>query len=401
MSPWKKRFPLLVQRPSLVYLDSAATSQKPQEVIDAMLDYLQKECGTVHRAVYSLASEATWRYNQVRDLVRDFIGARTSQEVIFTRGTTQGINLVAFSFGEAFVQEGDEIIVCETEHHANIVPWQMLCRRKKAVCKVLPVNNEGEISLSLLRECLSSKTVKLVAIAALANATGVTHPVREVISLAHEYGAKVLVDAAQAVAHGPCSVQELDADFLVFSAHKMYGPTGVGILYGKQELLEAMPPYETGGDMIQKVSFTKTTFQDPPLKFEAGTPSIAEVLGLGGAIQFLQEIGWSKLHAYEEELAVYAQGALSRIPGLSFLVKPKVPSSIVSFSCEGCHPLDIGMMLDSREICVRTGHLCAQPALQRFGRTAVVRASLALYTEKEDIDRLTEALKETICLLRS
>ena len=393
----KVHFPLLENDKELVYLDSAATTQKPFAVIDAMRFYLQEACGTVHRAVYSLAAEATRHMHAIRQQTASFIGANSSEEIIFTRGATQGINLVAFSFGELFVHEGDEILICETEHHANIVPWQQLCQRKKAHLRIIPVNDQGMIDLVQLQMMFSSR-VKLIAIAWLANATGVIHPVYDVIRMAHARGIVVLVDAAQMVAHRLLCVAELDADFVVFSAHKMYGPTALGILYGKSKWLEAMIPYETGGDMIEEVSFTKTTFQNPPLRFEAGTPSIGEIFGFGAAMTFLQEIGMAALAYHEEELSAYAVEKMRAVFDLAFLVPPQ--SSIISFTCQGCHPLDLGALLDSKKVCVRTGHLCAQPALRRFGKSSVMRLSLGMYNSKEDIDRFITALCEGIDFLR-
>lgn len=397
----REYFPIFLDKkePSLIYLDSAATSQKPKEVIEATTSFFSQECGTVHRAIYRLAAQATEKYNEVRESVKKFIGAKFVEEIIFTRGTTESINLVASSFGKAFVGEGDEILVVETEHHSNIVPWQMLCKERKATLHVIPVDDNGEILLDVLAAKISSK-VKLIAIAHVANATGVIHPIEQVIKLAHKYGCKVFVDAAQSISHIPISVQKWDVDFLAFSGHKMYGPTGVGILYGKKELLEKMPPYQGGGDMIQSVSFDETTFQDLPLKFEAGTPSIAQVIGLGAAIQFIQRIGFAKIQSLEHELTDYAMIELSKIPGLIFLSHPKKRSSIISFNCEGCHPLDVGTLLDARGIAVRTGHLCAQPALKRFGVSSTIRVSFGIYNTLEEIDALVLALEQIVQILR-
>ena len=395
----KELFPIFTNSPSLVYLDSAATTQKPKVVIDAMDQFLSAEYGTVHRAVYSLAAQATERYNRVREAVQAFLHAKSSSEIIFTKGTTEGINLVAFSFGEAFIQEGDEILIVETEHHANIVPWQMLCSRKKAFLRVLPVDDRGDISLEQLQARLSSK-VKLLAVSYVSNATGAVHPIEQIISLAHAFGTKVLVDAAQAVSHYPIDVQSLDVDFLVFSGHKIYGPTGIGVLYGKEALLNAMPPYQGGGDMIQTVAFDQTTYQKPPLKFEAGTPAIVEVIGLGAAIAFIQGIGFSQIQSMERALLDYALIKLKEIPEVVFLSEPKQRASLLSFVCKGCHPLDIGSMLSLRNIAVRTGHLCAQPALRRFGHTFVVRVSFAIYNTQEEIDFLVQSLQEIVLLLK-
>ncbi len=397
----RKEFPLFAKEKNLpcIYFDSAATSQKPQEVITAMTKYFSEECGTVHRAIYSLAREATAKYDATRELVRQFIGAKESSEVIFTKGTTESINLVAFSYGKAFLREGDEILIVETEHHSNIVPWQMLCAETGATLQVIPVDDGGEIALEQFVKMLSSR-VKLVSLAYIANATGVIHPVAEVVRLAHEFGAKVLIDAAQAISHMRIDVQRLDVDFLVFSGHKMYGPTGIGILYGKKHLLESMPPYQGGGDMIRSVSFEKTTYQGPPLRFEAGTPNIAATMGLHAAIGFMHKIGLDKVEAWEKTLTEYALASLAKIPGIHFLSKPRHRSSIISFNCEGCHSLDVGTLLDTRGISVRTGHLCAQPALRRFGVSSTIRVSFAVYNTLEEIDRFILALKEVVGILR-
>lgn len=394
----KEQFPLFEAHPSFVYLDSAATTQKPQCVIEAMSRFLTKEYGTVHRAVYRLAAQATSHYDAVREKVQRLLHAKEKEEIIFTRGTTDGINLVASCFGRAFVQKGDEILITETEHHSNIVPWQMLCQEFGAKLRVIPVDDNGEISLEIVESMLSS-SVKLVAIAHIANATGIMHPIKEVISLAHKVGAKVLVDAAQSISHYPINVQELDVDFLVFSGHKGYGPTGIGVLYGKRALLEAMPPYQGGGDMIRQVSFEGTTYQEIPLKFEAGTPSITEVIGLGAAIDFLQDVGFETISALDHDLLSYAVDSLSLIPQVKLLCKEGHKASMVSFTCEGCHPLDVGMLLDARGIAVRTGHLCAQPALARLGHTSVIRISFGLYNTRKDIDFLCKALQEVLLIL--
>lgn len=397
----RKHFPLLCNKggKNLVYLDSAATSQKPEEVIRAMTSFLEEEYGTVHRAIYGLAARSTQKYNEVRRSIQKFIHAEHAEEIIFTRGTTESINLVASCFGKGFIKQGDEILIIETEHHSNIVPWQIMAEERKAKLKIVPVDDNGEIQLEILSALLSSK-VKLIAIAHIANATGVIHPIKEVIQMAHLHGAKVLVDAAQSISHLPISVQDLDVDFLAFSGHKMYGPTGIGVLYGKKELLEAMPPYQGGGDMVETVSFDKTTYQPLPLKFEAGTPSIVEVIGLGAAVSFLQNIGFKKIHDLDEGLTAYAMEKLSAISEVRFLSHPKRRSSIISFNCEGCHPLDIGTLLDAKGIAVRTGHLCAQPALKRLGVNSTIRVSFGVYNSKEDVDRLINALKDAIVLLK-
>ncbi len=393
-------FPIFrIENPATcIYFDTAATSQKPQEVIDAMNLYFSQECGTVHRAIYSLAREVTAKYDETRELVKDFIGASESSEIVFTKGTTDGINLVASSYGRSFLSEGDEILITETEHHSNIVPWQMLSLEKGAVLKIIPVDDQGEIIVEQFVKMLSSK-VKLVSIAYIANATGVIHPIHEVIRISHQHGAKVLVDAAQAASHMPIDVQALDVDFLVFSGHKIYGPTGVGILYGKKELLEKMPPYQGGGDMIRSVTFEKTTYQEPPLRFEAGTPNISGVMGLHAAICFIQKVGVARIEAHEKLLTGYALRALEKVPAVKLLSQPKHRSSIISFNCEGCHPLDVGTLLDTRGIAVRTGHLCAQPALKRLGVTSTIRVSFGMYNTTQEIDVFIQSLKDVLSIL--
>ncbi len=400
MDQVRKQFPIFKPGNSLVYLDSAATSQKPQKVIDRMTRFLQEECGTVHRAVYALASEATGHYDGVRQLVKEFLDVPESGEIIFTRGTTDGINLVAASFGKAFLKEGDEILISETEHHSNIVPWQMICAEKKAVLRVIPVNDHGELLLDAYQKMLGPKT-KMVAIAHISNATGVIHPIEEVIALAHKHGAKVLIDAAQSVCHRSVSVKDLDADFLVFSGHKAYGPTGIGVLYGKKVLLDQMPPYQGGGDMVHQVTFEHTTYQPLPLKFEAGTPNIVEVMGLGAAIEFMQEVGLKKIEAFENSLTEYAFAKMKNIGGLKFISEAKLKSSILTFTVKDCHSLDIGTLLDVKGIAVRTGHLCAQPALKRFKIHSAVRVSFGVYNTLDEVDRFIKALEEVILMLRN
>jgi cysteine desulfurase / selenocysteine lyase len=393
----RKQFSIFDKK--IIYFDSAATCQKPKSVVDAMHDFLSRDYGTVHRAVYSLSAGSTSRYDAVRASVAAFIDAEEAGEIVFTKGTTDSINLVATCFGRSFVSEGDEILVCETEHHSNIVPWQILCDEKKARLKVIPVNARGEIELEAFSEMLSSK-VKLVAVAHVANATGVIHDIQKIIEIAHASGSKVLVDAAQSISHISISVRDLDADFLVFSGHKLYGPTGIGVLYGKKELLKAMDPYQGGGDMVNQVSFKKTTYQEAPLKFEAGTPNIVGVIGLGAALEFVKGLGQEEIAAWEKNLMDHAIKRLKEVPGLKFLVEPSKDSSLLSFNCDGCHPLDIGSLLDARGICVRTGHLCAQPALNRFGVNSVVRASFAVYNTLEEVDLLADAMQEIIKTLR-
>ena len=396
----RKKFPIFKPGRSLIYFDSAATSQKPQTVIDRMTYFLQEEYGTVHRAVYDLAAQATNHYDGVRQKVREFLDVPEEGEIIFTRGTTDGINLVASSFGKAFLKEGDEILISETEHHSNIVPWQMIAQEKKAHLKIIPVDDRGELHLDAYEKMLGPKT-KMVAIAHISNATGVIHPIKEIIRLAHKHGAKVLIDAAQSIPHRSVSMRDLNADFLVFSGHKAYGPTGIGILYGKKELLDRMPPYQGGGDMVHQVTFERSTYQPLPLKFEAGTPSIVEVMGLGAAIEFMQEVGLDQIEAHEKALTEYAFTKMNKIDGIRWISQGKEKSSILTFTIKDAHSLDIGTLLDVKGIAVRTGHLCAQPALKRFGVTSAIRVSFAVYNTLEEVDLFVKALEEVVLMLQN
>lgn len=379
----------------LVYLDSAATAQKPQCVIDAINQFYTSNYGTVHRAVYELALHATEKYQLVREKVRDLIGAKKAEEIIYTRGTTESINMIAYSYGKAFVKPGDEILITEMEHHSNIVPWQILCEDRGAQLKVVPVLDNGELDLDAFRKLLSDKT-RLVAITHISNTLGTINPVKELISEAHAAGAHVLIDGAQAIPHSPVNVADLDCDFYVFSVHKAFGPTGIGILYGKEELLDQLPPYQGGGDMIDKVSFEKTTYQTLPLKFEAGTPMIAEVMGLGAAIDYLNSVGMEKIREWEHQLLVYAQKQLEQVDSLKVIGRAKEKAAIISFLIEGVHHLDLGTFLDLQGVAVRTGHHCTQPLMQRFGIAGTTRASFALYNTKEDVDHFVLALKSVI-----
>lgn len=395
-------FPMLAKQmhgKPLVYLDSAATAMKPQVVIDKITDFYQNSYGTVHRAVYQLANKSTEEYNDVRDKVRDFLNAEKSEEIIFTRGTTDSINLVASCFGKAFIEEGDEILISEMEHHSNIVPWQLLCEEWGAVLKVIPINDDGEIIFDEFLAKLSNKT-KIVAVAHVSNALGTVNPIKEIVTCAHSVGAKVLVDGAQSVPHMKVDVQDLDADFYAFSAHKAYGPTGVGVLYGKYELLEAMPPREGGGDMIDTVSFTGTTFAKPPLRFEAGTPMIAQVLGMGAAIDYILDVGLEEIHAKEQKLLRQATESLEQIEGLRIIGSAQNKSAVISFVVEGVHPLDIGTMLDLKGVAIRTGHHCTQPLMKRFQVNATARASFSFYNTSEDVEVFCSSLKEIVDFLR-
>ncbi len=371
----------------LIYFDSAATSLKPQCVIDTMTDFYENHYGTVHRAIYGLSTRATDAFQQVRKKAADFIHAALPEEIIFTKGTTESINLIA----RCFIQPGDEVILSEIEHHSNIVPWQIM----GAALKIIPVNDEGEINLDAFKSLLTSKT-KLVSIAHISNALGTIHPIKEIIKLSHSAGAKVFIDGAQAAPHLSINVQDLDADFYAFSSHKMYGPTGVGILYGKMELLEQMPPFLGGGDMIDQVSFEKTSYAKPPLKFEAGTPMIAEVIGLGSAIDYLNSIGMEKICQWEHELLEYATEKLAALPKLRIIGTAKEKGAIISFILDGIHHLDAGTLLDLKGIAIRTGHHCAQPAMRRFGVSGTARISFGLYNTKEEVDNFVGHLQNII-----
>lgn len=379
----------------LVYLDSAATAQKPEAVIDSIASFYREHYGTVHRAIYELAIESSFRFEKVREQTRAFLNAKSTAEIIFTRGTTESINLVASSYGKAFINPGDEIIITEMEHHSNIVPWQMLCEERGAVLKVVPFNDQGILDLDAYRQMLSSKT-QFVSIAHISNTLGTVNPVKEMVKAAHAVGAYVLVDGAQAAPHRPVDVQDLDADFYVFSVHKAYGPTGIGVLYGKEALLNAMPPYQGGGDMIEKVTFEKTTYNVLPLKFEAGTPLIAEVMGLGATLEYLQKIGMESIHRSEQELLQYATQRFKEFPKVKIIGEAPEKGGVISFIVEGIHPLDIGTMLDLKGVAIRTGHLCAQPVMQHYGVTALARISIGLYTTKQDLDTFFTALNDVI-----
>lgn len=397
----REDFPMLsktMHGKPLVYLDTAATAQKPDTVIDAIDDFYRDHYGTVHRAVYELSTLSTVNYQKTREKVRDFIHAKEAHEIIFTRGTTESINLVAYSFGKAFIKPGDEILISEIEHHSNIVPWQIMAEDRGAILRVAPVNDLGELDLDAFKKMLNEKT-KLVSIAHISNALGTIHPVKEIISLAHKAGAKVLIDGAQASGHLPIDVQDLDADFYVFSGHKLYGPTGIGILYGKEALLEAMPPYQGGGDMIQSVTFEKTTYNVLPLKFEAGTPMIAEVIGLGASIDYVSKIGLDVISEHEKKLLEMATKELIAIPHLKIIGQARDKAGIISFVHDKAHSLDIGTLLDLKGVAIRTGHHCAQPAMKRFNVESTARASFGLYNTPEEVHYFINSLKDTLRLL--
>ncbi len=388
-------FPILAREVNgkpLVYLDNAATTQKPQSVIDAMTGYYTGYNSNIHRSSHLLAELATRGYEGARVKVKSFLNAAESHEIIFTRSATESVNLVAQTWGRQNIREGDEILVSEMEHHCNIVPWQMLCAEKGARLRVIPINDDGELLMDEYAVLLNERT-KFVGICHMSNALGTINSVGEVIRLAHAQGIPVLVDAAQSAYHIPIDVQELDADFLVFSGHKLYGPTGIGILYGKRSFLEAMPPWQGGGDMIETVSFSEgTTFNQIPYKFEAGTPHIEGAIGLGVAIDYLTGLGMDKIAAYEHALTAYGSEALSQVPGLRMVGTAKNKASVFSFTLGDIHPYDIGSLLDEQGIAIRTGQHCAHPVLQRMGVSATARASLALYNTRSEIDALVTGL---------
>jgi len=391
----RKDFPMLGQKmhdKPLVYLDSAATYQKPNAVIDAIAGFYRDHYGTVHRAIYQLAVWSTEHYQQTRQKVKAFLNAAQAEEIIFTRGATESINLVAYSFGKAFVKPGDEILISAMEHHSNIVPWQILCEDRRAHLKVIPMNERGELLLDEYARLLTPRT-RLVAFTHVSNALGTINPVKEMTAMAHQAGAKVLIDGSQSAPHMTVDVQDLDADFFVFSGHKVMGPTGVGVLYGKAGLLNEMPPYQGGGDMIESVYFDKTTYNVLPLKFEAGTPMIAEVMGLGAALDYIQSIGLEAIQAWEHELLVHATARLEQVPGLRIIGQAKEKGALISFVIDGIHSLDIGSLLDLKGIAIRTGHHCAQPVMRFFNVPTTARASFACYNTKEEIDYLADSLQ--------
>ena len=394
----KEDFPIFknkVYGKPYTYLDSAATTHKPQIVLDTLTNFYTNQYATVHRAVYDMSLKATELFQKARIAIQHFIGAPHPEEIIFTRGATESINMVAYSFGKGFVKPGDEIVISEIEHHSNIVPWQMLCEDRGAILKVIPVNDRGEIIIEEYKKLLGPKT-KLVAIAHISNSLGTIHPIKEIIDLAHGVGAKVLIDGAQSVPHVSINVTELDVDFYVFSGHKIYGPTGIGILYGKQDLLNAMPPYQGGGDMIDVVTFEKTTYNHLPFKFEAGTPIFAEAIGLGTAIDYVKNIGMKDISTYEKQLTAYALEGLKEIPGITLLGTSANKGSVISFNIKNIHPLDIGTLLDLQGIAIRTGTMCTQTALQRFKTNSVARISFGVYNNVEDINHFLESLKDII-----
>lgn len=393
---WHAHFPMLQATMSgkrLAYLDSAATALKPHKVAQVMTDYLTKHTSNVHRGIYRLSEENTNAYEIVRDQVKDFIHAHAREEIIFTRGSTEAINLVAQTWGRQNIGAGDEIVLTLLEHHSNIVPWQMLAEEKGAVIKVIPLTEQGQLDC-VAAEKLFSKRTKLLAMTMISNTLGVITPVEKLIALARSHGAHVLLDAAQAAPHQMLDVQALKADFMVFSAHKVFGPNGVGVLWGRQDLLEAMPPWQGGGNMIASVSFEKTTWNKLPEKFEAGTPVIAEVLGFGAALEFVSLVGWSEIHAKDEELNLAATKALSAIPGLKIFAQNAPKIATFGFMVEGLHPQDLGSVLDKEGVAIRTGHHCTQPLLKSFGQSALARASFGPYNTTQDIQQLVAGIEK-------
>jgi cysteine desulfurase/selenocysteine lyase len=391
----REQFPILNQEVNgkpLIYFDNAATTQKPLDVINSIRDYYLNYNANIHRGVHTLAEKATETYETARKKAMKFINAPSSEEIIFTYGTTDGINLVAHSLGKQVLKEGDEVIISAMEHHSNIVPWQMVCEEKRAVLKVAPIDDSGEIIYDAYLNLLNDKT-KIVSIVQVSNALGTVNPIKKICKDAHSVGAVVVVDGAQAAPHIEIDVQDLDCDLYAFSSHKMFGPTGVGVLYGKKEILEYMPPYRGGGEMIKEVTFEKTTFNDLPFKFEAGTPNIADVIGFGSAIDFINSFDKKEVFDFEQGLLKYSNEKLSEVDGLKFIGTARQKVSVIPFIIDNIHPFDIGMMLDAGGIAVRTGHHCTQPLMDFYNIEGTVRASLSLYNTKEEIDILVEKLK--------
>ena len=393
----RRDFPILGQQSHghpLAFLDSAASAQKPQRVIDAMSEFYSRDYANIHRGVYELSQRATEAFEAAREKVRAFLNAGEAREIIFVRGTTEAINLVAMTHGRKNVAAGDEILITAMEHHSNIVPWQLLCEERGANLVVAPIDDRGALLLDEFEKCLSPRT-RMVAVTHVSNALGSVNPVREITRLSHERGVPVLIDGAQAVPHGHVDVRELDCDFYAFSSHKLFGPTGIGVLYGRAELLESMPPYQGGGEMILSVSFEKSTWAEIPHKFEAGTPDIAGAVGLGAAIDYLGEVGFDRIAAHERDLLEYGTALLGAIPGLRLIGTAADKAAVLSFVLDGVHPHDVGTILDQEGIAVRTGHHCAQPVMDRFEVPATTRASVALYNTRAELDALARAILKT------
>lgn len=398
MTIHRNDFPILsreVYKHPLVYFDNAATTQKPQCVIDAISQEYREVNANVHRGIHYLSQQATELHEGAREIVRQFINARSTSEIVFTRGTTESINLVAFSYGEAFLKPGDEVILSVMEHHSNIVPWQLLRDRKGIVLKIVPMNDDGELDVAAYRQLFTERT-RLVSICHVSNVLGTINPAEEIVKIAHEAGAHVLLDGAQSVPHFPVDVQRLDCDFMVFSGHKIYGPTGVGVLYGKEHLLEQLPPYQGGGEMIARVSFEHTTFERLPYKFEAGTPDYVGTHALGTALRYVEAIGMEHIAQHEEELTRYALQRMEEIDGMRFFGLAQHKTSVVSFNVGDIHPMDLGTLLDRLGIAIRTGHHCAQPLMARCGVESMARISFALYNTKEEIDDFMKALQRVV-----
>ncbi len=394
----REDFPILTRKINgkpLIYFDNAATAQKPQVVIDAITHYYEYQNANVHRGVHTLSQEMTVEYEKARETIQQHLNAKHPHEIIFTKGATDAINLVAHSFGKKYISAGDEIIVSVMEHHSNILPWQMLCEEKGAVLKVIPINDSGELLMDEYKKLLNEKT-KIVAVTHISNVLGTINPVKEIIDLAHEKNIAVLIDGAQSVAHTMVDVQKLDCDFYCFSGHKLFGPTGSGVLYGKEKYLNAMPPYQVGGGTIKTVTFEKTEYADLPLKFEAGTPHLAGGIGLAAAINYVNNLGIENIAAYEKELLEYATDELNKIEGVKIIGTAKNKASVLSFVVEGIHNYDLGVLLDTQGVAVRTGHHCAQPLLQHYNLQGVIRASFAFYNTKEDVDVFIVALNKSI-----
>ena len=400
-SQYREDFPLLktkVYDKPLIYLDNGATTQKPQCVLDKLNEIYTLYNANIHRGVHHLSQIATMAHENARKTVANFIHAKSSTEITFTRGTTESINLTAFCFGERYVNEGDEIIVSHMEHHSNIVPWQLMCERKMATLRVIPITPDGELDLDAFKNMLNEKT-RIVAVTHVSNVLGTVNPVKEIIHWAHLNGTPVLVDGAQAIPHLPVNVQDLDADFYVFSGHKIYAPTGIGVLYGKEKWLDAMPPYQAGGEMIDHVSFEKTTFNELPYKYEAGTPNYEGSIALAEALRYVSAIGMEQIAQHEQELIQYAMEQMASIPNLRFIGMPKHRSGVISFLISNEHPYDVGMLLDKLGVAVRTGHHCAQPLVEYYNIPGTVRASFALYNNKEDVDQFIHALTRVANML--
>ncbi|WP_459819020.1 aminotransferase class V-fold PLP-dependent enzyme [Galenea microaerophila] len=399
---WREQFPILQQTENgqpLVYLDSGATSQKPLSVIDAITRYYTEQNANVHRGVYGLSERATTLYEGARETARQFINASSTKEIVFVRGTTEAINLVAFSWARTFLEAGDEVLITEMEHHSNIVPWQLLRDQFGIHLKVLPMNDRGEVCIEAMKGMMTPRT-KLVSVVHMSNALGTINPVKEMAEVAHQFGAKILVDGAQSVPHMPIDVQQMDCDFFAFSGHKMYGPTGIGVLYAKEAILESMPPYQGGGDMIYSVTFDKTEYNVLPYKFEAGTPNIAGAIGLAAAMEFMNQVGRERIAVYEQALLDYATQKLSAIEGLRIIGEAEQKGGVISFVIEGAHPHDLATLMDQDGIAVRASHHCAMPVMQHFNVPATVRASLGLYNNRQDIDRMVEAIEEALEMLQ-